>query len=172
MHLATLQAMCDELAKIAVRVPVIHGTSQTFPKLLAGVGRTILKADPNPRAVYMATKRRSAVPSVTHFAESATKARGGSPVIAHAKIDTSKGWVPHAVTRWAREKGMGKDDLLDVIDQLDAGAKGKERGALWEKVQRGVGAWKNLDVTTSVKPRLYRSTTPGAGKLIPASQPQ
>jgi hypothetical protein len=155
------------LLKESARVPVMHGTSQRFPELLAGVGRTIMKRDPNARAVYMATKRRSALRGVKGFAEDAAKARGGSPVIAHTKVDTTKGWLPHSITQWARQKGLTKDDLIDVIDELDSGAKGKERGKLWETIQRGVGAWKNVDPTTSVKPSFYKSPTPGAAKQLP-----
>lgn len=154
---AAVRAMtARDMEKVAVRLPVIHGTSGAWEKLLPGVGATIARSDPNPRAVYMAMRNRRTQRPVEGFARAAATARGGVPHVAHAKIDTTEGWIPHGLTQWARDRGLTMQDFQDAIEDLDAGIQGDRRGELWEQLQRGVGAWKNRDATVTVRPDFYR----------------
>lgn len=148
------------LEKVAARIPVIHGTSGMWDTLKPAVGKTIAAVDPNPRAVYVATDRRSARPGVEAFARAAAEARNGTPYVAKATIDTQKGWVPHGLTSWARDRDLTYDDYIDILEDIDATPDKAARGELWEMVNRGVGAWKNVDRATEVTPRYYVPVDP------------
>ena len=159
-----LLACLEELQKIAARVPVVHGTNQMYKVLRprTSTGKvSVLSTDPNPSAVYMASKTRHLRPGVEAFARAATKAYGGSPVVARAKIDTKKGWYPSRVSSWAKSKGYELEDLQDIVEDLDAikgrGPKAKkERGELWEILSRGVSVWQNRNPAATVRPIRYR----------------
>lgn len=149
----------DGLEKTAARVPVVHGTSGAWPVLKAGVGKAVAAADPNPRSVYMAGKTRDMINQARRFARDAVKARGGSPVVAHAKVDTRRGWEPRTLTAWGRKNVGEVDDMHDIVRGLDDKSLTKaERGRLWEKVNRGVGSWHNPENLSgaTVKPTRYR----------------
>lgn len=148
-----------QLYKVAVRVPYIHGTSGKWPTIKPGVGPAIAANDPNARAVYVGTRNRAIHPAISQFAREATAARGGTPQVAHGKIDTQQGWGPRSLTAWGQKNVGGIDEMHDILRQLDSGITGPERGALWEKVQRGVGAWRNQDATTPLTPDFYSHTT-------------
>lgn len=141
--------------KIAVRIPVIHGTSGRWDVLKPGIGNTVLRNDPNPRAVYVGTANRKIRTGIDRFAREAVTSRGGEAVRAHAKIDTKKGWGARTLTAWGRENIGDVDDIQAIIDELDSGINGPRRGELWQKIQRGVGSWVNEDPTTTVRPNRY-----------------
>lgn len=152
-----LKAFSDELEKIAVRIRVMHGTHQRFPILKAGVGKLNLPKDPNPRLIYVATKSRSRKGAVREFAERAVEQRGGEPVVGYTKIDTKKGWRPHALSAWGRKHIGTLEDALDIVDDLDRGVKGKARGELHRALQLGVGSWKSPDAKTTLKVKKWRT---------------
>lgn len=148
------------LEKQAVKIPVIHGTHNRWDELKAGVGKAIAPNDPNPRAVYVGTDNSMTRPGIEGLARDAVDSRGGEPVVAHAKIDTSEGWIPHGLSGWARDKGIDRDHILENIELLDETGpyrvKGEERGKLWEEIQRSVGSWKNRDPNTTLEPNYYK----------------
>lgn len=150
-----------ELEKIAARVRVMHATNAAHKVLKprAATGKSaVLASDPNPSAVYMATKRRSARGATEAFGRRAALRHGGTPHLGVAKIDTKKGWVPHQLTRWARDEGWGKEDLLDVIGDLDTPGRlsKSERGDAWKTINKAVGSWRNRDATATVRMSKYR----------------
>jgi hypothetical protein len=149
----------DELEKIAVRVPFLHGTSGKWDVLKAGIGKSILSSDPNTRAVYVATKRRKSIAPVSHFARSAVKSRGGEPVLAVGKIDTKKGWLPASLTAQARRDGVALDDVKDVVSTIDRLPSRSERGSLWRMINNYVGAWRNENTSATIRPRRYVRAT-------------
>lgn len=154
----TFDAFADELTKIAAKVPFIHGTAGRWAMLKPGVGATVLKNDPNPRAVYTAMKNRAKLPSISRFAQEAEKARGGEAVVAHGKMDTKKGWRPTQLTPWGQKNIGSVEDAHALISELDAGASGKRRGEIWRALHRGTGAWANeLDAGATLKPSKYRA---------------
>jgi hypothetical protein len=144
-------AFRDELEKIGARIPVMHGTSGAWKKIVVK-GKSILRGDPNPRGVYVGTKRRSAKKAIEGFARSATKARGGKPTVSIGKVDTKKGWEAHGLTPWGKKNIGGTDDVKDLVDELDSGAKGERRGQIWRALQKGVGAWRNTTEGATFKP--------------------
>jgi len=151
-----LAGLLDELEKIAARIPFVHGTSGRWTTLVPGIGRAIAPNDPNVRAVYVATAKRSTFSNVKHFAKNAVKARGGEPVIAMGKIDTRKGWVPASLTEKARKAGVGLDDVRDTIDAIEKTPSRSERGKLYRAVHDYVGAWRNKDPSTVIRPTKYK----------------
>jgi hypothetical protein len=146
----TVAAFYDELEKIAVKVPFIHGTHAVFDVLRPGVGRTILRSDPNPRAVYTAMRGRTKRPGIKRFAEEAAAQRGGSPTIASGKMDTKKGWAPKNLTAWGKKNIGSPEDASDLVEELDS-AVGKRRGEIWKSLNKGVGAWRNIDPKATLK---------------------
>lgn len=127
------------LVKLAIKVPVAHGTSGPWKKLKV-VGSPILKSDPNPRGIYVATDNRAKQKALKGFAQRATEARGGSPHVLKGKIDTKDGWEPRSLTSWGRKNIGTVDDAVDLVDDIER-ASAQERGPLWEKLQRGIGSW-------------------------------
>src|ERR1019366_6985409 len=97
------EACCDELEKIAIKVPFIHGTSGRWKELAPAVGAPNLASDPNARAVYTAMKARAKVPGIENFARESQRRRGGEAVVAHGKMDTAKGWAPFNLTPWGKK---------------------------------------------------------------------
>jgi hypothetical protein len=151
-----LTSFADELTKLAAKVPFVHGTFARHPVLKAGVGRAVLKNDPNPRAVYVGMKNRAKTKSVRGFAADSVKSRGGKPLVAHGKIDTEKGWAPAQLTAWGKKNIGGIDDARDLVDEL-ATAKGARRGEIWRMLQKGTGQWRNDNLATSLRPSKYKS---------------
>lgn len=150
-----LDAFVDELQKIAAKVPFIHGTAGKWPVLKPGVGSTILKNDPNPRAVYTAMKNRNKLPSIERFALEAERSRGLPAAIAHGKMDTKKGWRPSQLTPWGKANIGSLEDAHALVEELDAGAVGARRGEIWRALHKGTGAWANLDPSATLKPTSY-----------------
>lgn len=155
MVISFLHPFLDELSKIAAKIPVIHGTSGQWDVLKPGVGPSILPNDPNPRAVYVAPDSRRLHRSIADFARKATAARGGTPTIAHSKIDTTKGWIPRQLSAYGKQHIGDIDDALDLVDELDSGVKGTRRGEIWKLLNKGVGSWKNVDPATTLRPTHY-----------------
>ena len=155
-------AFMDEMEKISARIRVMHGTNFPYkvlkPRASTGKG-SVLSADPNPSAVYMATKKRSARKGVESFAQGAAARHGGTPHVGYAKVDTKKGWRPHQLTRWAREEGWTKKDMEDLVGDLDAPGrlKGAERGEVWEILNRAVGAWAPSRPDATVRVRKWKA---------------
>lgn len=154
----SLHAFVDELTKIAVRVPFIHGTNAEWDVLRPGVGDTILKSDPNARAVYTTVKSRHKMPGISTFARAAAESKGGEPTIAFGKMDTKKGWEPFQLTQKGRKLFEGEiDEARDIVRRLDAGGLSKaERGKLWRTLHETVGAWRNKDLGAVLKPKYYK----------------
>ena len=143
------------LKKVAIRLPVVHGTAGQWENLVRRFGGAISgRLEVNPRSVYVATKNRRTRPGIELFAHRAAQARGGDPSIAHARIDTEEGWIPHGLTEWARNEGLTHEDFIDVIKDLDEGTE-EGRGGLWETLQRGVGSWRHADPTATLRPDYY-----------------
>jgi hypothetical protein len=133
-------------------------TNEAYSVLRGAVRAKNLATDPNLQAVYMGTKRRLRnLGPVAEFAHRASENHGGSPTIAFGKIDTRKGWRPHALTEWARNQGLDAEEMGAVIEELDVAKDKKERGVLWEMVNRGVGSWRNDNTAATVSPTHYRS---------------
>lgn len=150
MNRETIAALLDELEKIAVKVPFIHGTHRALSTLRPGIGRSILASDPNPRAVYTAMRGRVKTPGIRRFAEEAVEQRGGVPTIASGKMDTQKGWAPSMLTPWGKKNIGGAEDAKDLVDELET-AVGDRRGKIWEMLNRGTGAWRNEDPTATLR---------------------
>jgi hypothetical protein len=146
----------DELCKLAARVPFLHGTSAAHGLLQPGVGRTVLKTDPNPRAVYTAMKNRRVQPHIAQFARDAVRERGGRPLLAVGKMDTKKGWRPSQLNAWGKKHIGSLDDAHALVDELET-AVGPRRGQIWRLLQQGTGSWRNLDLAAPLKPAGYRS---------------
>jgi len=163
--LDVLRACANELHKIAAMVPVQHGTSQAWDVLRAGVGKTVLKNDPNPRAVWMSMRNSRLTPSISQFAHEAARAKDGKPLIAQAKVDTKKGWRPRALTEWGRKNIGSLEDAHDLVDELDSGATGTRRGEIWKSLHMGTGSWANADPSTVVKPARYVNALPLKSRL-------
>lgn len=132
----------DELIKWAAKVPFIHGTHAPFKVLMPGIGQTVAKGDPNPRAVYTAMRGRRQKPHIEGFANKAVEQRGGTPTIASGKMDTEKGWRPRSLSAWGKKNIGDVDDALDLVDELKT-AKGARRGEIWKLLNKGTGAWHN-----------------------------
>lgn len=145
-----LDAFYDELEKIAAKVPFIHGTHASFKVLKPGIGKSILRSDPNPRAVYTAMRGRKKLEGIKEFANKAVAARKGVPTIASGKMDTRKGWKPTVLTEWGRKNIGEVDDAWDLVDELDA-ATGKRRGEIWRMLNKGTGRWSNEDPAAILK---------------------
>lgn len=159
-----IPSFSDELMKIAAKVPYLHGTNSRFPKLRGGIGEKILARDPNPRALYTASKTRKARAGIEQFAREATRKKGGEAVIAQGKMDTKKGWRPFNM-----KPGSPIDvaDARELTTKLDSTASKAERGSIWKQLNQHVGSWHNPDIETELKvkkwspvksaPRLRRS---------------
>ena len=145
-----IRAFRDELEKIAVKVPFLHGTSAPLKVLKPGVGSAILKNDPNARAVYTAMRNRPKMKGIQRFATEAAQARGGSPTIAMGKMDTKKGWAPFNLSAWGKQNIGEVDDARALLSELET-AKGNRRGEIWRTLHKGVGSWRNDDLTASLK---------------------
>ena len=149
--------LSQDFLKLAVRIKAMHGTNGTWKTMVSGHGKPILASDPNPRGLYTATARRAAEKPISGFAHSAVKARGGTPTIASGKIDTAKGWAPHTLTAWGKQNIGELDDAKDLLATLET-APAANRGALWEKIQRGIGAWHNYVPGAVWTPSKFRPT--------------
>ena len=160
MKTKTAAAFFDEMGKIAARMRVMHGSNAAYKTLKprSATGKSaVLATDPNMAAVYMATKRRSAKGGVKAFASRAAQRHGGAPHIGITKVDTKKGWRPHSITTWAKKEGYGLEDLTDMAEDLDApGTTKSSRGELWKMLNRGVGAWRNVNPAAEVKGLKWR----------------
>ena len=153
-HVSLLEEMDP---KIAAKIPVVHGTFSHFETLKPAASEKVVRSDPNPQGVYVATRRRAALPLVAQFARDASQRHGGAATIAHAKIDTAKGWIPHQLTEWGKKHIGDLDEAEDLVASLDeAGLSAKERGEAWQSVQKGIGSWKNRDLSTSVRVTRYK----------------
>lgn len=150
------EAFADELSKIAVNVPIIHGTSGMWDVLKPAIGSTVLKNDPNSRAVYVAMKNSKKMEGIAQFAREAVKAKGGTPLVAHAKVNTQQGWLPRGLTEWGKKNIGSLDQAHDMVHELDQGAAGPRRGEIWRALHKGTGAWANVDPAAEVKPAFYR----------------
>lgn len=124
--------------------------------LRPAVGATVLKNDPNPRAVYLAMKNSKKLDGIAQFAREAVKAKGGTPVVAHAKVDTAKGWLPRGLTEWGKKNIGTLDQAHDLVRELDQGAVEPRRGEIWKTLHKGTGAWANEDPLATVKPSMYQ----------------
>lgn len=153
------------MEKSAVKVPFIHGTSGAWSELKPGVGSTILRTDPNPRAVYTAIANRRTEPSIAGFAAAATKARGGTPTIARGKMDTAKGWRPQGLSEFGRRHIGTVDDAVGLVHELDAGAVEPRRGEIWRLLQKGTGAWRNEDPSATLRATEHQAVAPPPARL-------
>ena len=151
--------------KFAVKVPFIHGTSEAWPTLEPSIGPTVLRTDPNPRAVYTAIANRRTQPSIEDFAQAATQARGGTPTIVHGKMDTAKGWRPQGLSEFGRKHIGTLDDALDLVHELDGGAIEPRRGEIWRLLQKGTGAWRNENPGTALRTLGHRVIEPAVKRL-------
>ena len=116
-------AFWGELEKISAKVRFMHGTNQMYKRLSprSATGKdAVFLNDPNPSAVYLATKNRNLKGGVEGFARSATERYGGSPVVAYGKADTRKGWYPSRLTAWANKKKYELEDMQDIAEELEA----------------------------------------------------
>lgn len=165
MH--SFSAFADELLKIAVRFPVMHGTFARFRKLAPAVSKLTFAGDPNPRAVYTMVDRKRLLPKAVEYAEAAVRAHGGEPLIAHAKADTRKGWLPSLLNAEGKATIGTVDDARALVDELDAGAVEPRRGEIWKLLQRGTGRWGNVDPSAELRPSYYRP--PGGGRKTPGT---
>lgn len=86
-----------------------------------------------------------------HYAREARDARGGYPTILGGKMDTLKGWRPRALTNEGKKEMGTVDDALDLIHEIDAGAVEPRRGEIWRLLQRGTGAWHNVDPKAALR---------------------
>lgn len=153
-----LEKMRDHVAKEAAKIPVVHGTNQAFkvlrgrkPGQLANFAR-----DPNPAGLYVASRTRKGISGASIFARDAAR-KGGSPMVAHGKIDTAKGWVPR-LKPTARKAGFGMDDVHDMIELLDEpGTTRAERGEAWKFLNKHVGAWSNTHPEAKVRPTRWQA---------------
>jgi hypothetical protein len=149
--------------KLAAMVPYQHGTNSEIPLLDGRVGKKVYgdAVDKNPKGLYVASKRGKVMrDSIQGYAKDVVKRRGGHPTVAFGKMDTKKGWVPHAIKPRGEFADVG--EAHDAVRDLD-GIKGKTlaakkaRGALWEKLNRNVGAWHNpLTDQQKLRPAFYR----------------
>lgn len=147
----SLPAFLDELVKLAVRVPFLHGTNASHKTLVPGVGRPNFVGDPNPRAVYTMMANRKRLDRAADYARKARDAKGGYPTVLGGKMDTKQGWRPRALSPEGEKEIGTVDDALDLIDELDAAAAEPRRGEIWRLLQRGTGAWHNVDPRATVR---------------------
>lgn len=155
----------EELLKLAVRVPFIHGTSGRWDVLRPGVGETVLRNDPNPRAVYTAMKNRIKRPLIEQFAREAVEAKGGEPVLAVGKMDTRKGWRPSQLTLQGRKEIGSVEDAAELLGELEA-AQEPRRGEIWRTLHRGVGSWTNEDPAATLRPTKYQPVPDSGGQHL------
>lgn len=155
-----MAAFADELEKIAAKVPVIHGTSGRWDVLKPAVSPTVLERDPNAQAVYVASDVFGKHRGISDFAHSAAKRHGGEPVIAHAKIDTKKGWMPFNLTPWGTKNIGDVDDARALVEELDTIPDRAGRGEIWKKLNLGIGSWRNDDLSAELKPSHYTDALP------------
>lgn len=155
----SLLSFVDELEKIAVRVPFIHGTHAPHEVLKPGIGKPVFgKSDPNPRAVYTAQKSRTKLPGIATFARQSAAAKGGNPMIAFGKMDTKKGWEPFGLTAKGRKTLGDIEEAKDLVRQLDEKVLSKaERGQAWRTLNESVGAWRNRNLSATLKPNYYKT---------------
>lgn len=153
----SLAAFVDELEKIAANVPVIHGTNGEWDVLKPPVSKTVLESDPNERAVHVGMRNSAKQGPIENFAQQAVAKRGGEPVVAHAKVDTKKGWRPTSLTLKGKQTIGGIEEAHALIDELDGGAAGTRRGEIWKLLQQGTGMWRNNDPLTTLKPAFYKA---------------
>ena len=146
-----IQSFADELEKIAAKVPFIHGTHKRLRVLQPGIGVANAANDPNPRAVYAAMRGRAKRVGIARFAEEAVVKRGGTPTIASGKMDTKKGWLPSQLTAWGKKRLGLVEDAQDLARELDHAPDKRARGKIWEQLNRGVGSWRNVDPSASLK---------------------
>lgn len=78
-------------------------------------------------------------------------------MLAHAKVDSKKGWGPSGLTVWGKNNIGTTDKAKDLVDELDAGAVEPRRGTIWKTLQKGTGSWTNEDPATTLKPRSYKN---------------
>lgn len=131
-------------------------------------------ADPNPQAIYAMIKRRGLLGRAADYASKAVAKRGGTPVVAHAKVDTVKGWLPSLLNEEGKKTIGTIDDAHALVRELDSGAAGERRGEIWRLLQRGTGRWNNENLSSELKPSFYKPVAggkkmPGAKILDPAS---
>lgn len=150
-----LDSFLDELVKMAAKVPFLHGTFGKHKVLKAGIGKTVLKNDPNPRAVYVSMRNKDKKKLIRRFAGESVKSRGGTPLVAHGKVDTKKGWAPSQLNQWGKKNIGNLDDARDLVDELDT-AVGPRRGEIWKMLQKGTGQWRNDNPATSLRPSKYK----------------
>jgi len=144
----SFSSFADELGKIAAKVPFIHGTHAPFKELSGGVGKAILKNDPNPRGLYTASKTRKNAPGIEQFAREATERRGGSPNVLSGKMDTKKGWRPFNMKP---RSSMDVEEARDMVSSLDTLKSKKERGPVWKALNQQVGSWHNPNLSEKLK---------------------
>ncbi len=152
----SIDSFFNELEKLAVKIPVMHGTNGRWTMLRAAAQSRVRGVDPNPQLVYVATAGRARRNATETFAHAAAKAHGGSPVIGEAKIDTAKGWIPHQLTAWGKKEIGTPEDAVDLVSSLDRLPKGApERGALWQAINKGIGSWKHPERSATLRIRKY-----------------
>lgn len=146
------------MERTAARVPFFHGTSERWPLLIPGIGKTILAKDPNPRAIYTMIARRDLVPHAEAFAREAVRSRGtGIPSVAIGKMDTAKGWRPQQLNREGMRSIGSLDDAHALVRELDTGAQEPRRGEIWKLLQQGTGAWRNENPEATLRPAGFRT---------------
>ncbi len=139
---------------------MLHGTSQKWPVLDPTAASTVSKSDPNERAVYVTMRNEAKNKQVETFARQAVAAKGGEPVVAHAKVDTKKGWRPTTLNPLRLKQPVhieSLEDAHDLIAELDGGATGARRGEIWKLLQQGTGMWRNNDPLTKLVPNVYKA---------------
>jgi hypothetical protein len=147
----------DELEKIGVKVPFVHGTYDEHKELRPGAVDKVMSSDPNPVAVYTAMRNKSNVSGVAPFAHASAKKFKGTPLIAHGKMDSRKGWNPVGLkVRKDKKIFEDVDDARRVVQELDRTPSKAERGPLWEKLQKGSGAWRNDNPESTLKVTKYK----------------
>lgn len=100
-------------------------------------------------------QNRKKLENISQFASEAAAAKGGTPMVAHAKIDTKKGWLPFGLTDWGKKNIGSLEDAQELVGELDAGAVGARRGEIWKALHKGTGSWRNQDLSTTLKPTNY-----------------
>lgn len=156
-----MAGFADELQKLAAKIPFIHGTNGLWDVLKPGAVKKVLESDPNAQAVYLAMAGRKKMKPISDFAHQAVKRHGGTPVVAHGKVDTQKGWMPFNLTPWGKQNIGSIEDARELVESLDSTPDKKTRGEIWRKLHQGVGSWRNDDLTSTATPTHY---TPALNK--------